>query len=153
LAIMSALSFVSAPVFGWLIDRVNRVSCTIIALVFASVGYLSMYIITSPLDYAMLPYFLIISLGSSFLMKASMSLIGQEAPVKVRGSVMAMNSILGALGILIFSLVGGRLYDQVAPWGPFVFAGAYQTIVLIAAIIIRMVAPGYMFNDSNKSSA
>jgi MFS family permease len=150
LAIMSAFSFVSAPAFGWLIDRINRVTCTIIALVFASVGYLSMYIITSPLDFAMLPYFLIISLGSSFLMKGSMSLIGQEAPVKIRGSVMAMNSMLGALGILIFTLVGGRLYDQVAPWGPFVFAGAYQTIVLIAAIIIRMVSPGSMLKEGNK---
>ena len=79
-----------------------------------------------------------------------MSLIGQEAPVKIRGSVMAMNSMLGALGILIFTLVGGRLYDQVAPWGPFVFAGAYQTIVLIAAIIIRMVSPGSMLKEGNK---
>jgi MFS family permease len=142
LAIMSATSFVSAPVFGSIIDRINRVSATIISLVFASVGYLSMYLITSPLDFSMLPFFIVISLGSSFLMKASLSLAGQEAPVRERGSVMAMNSIFGALGILIFSVVGGRLFDQVAPWAPFVFAGAYQTLLLVAAIVIRLVAPG-----------
>jgi len=144
LAIMSAFSFVSAPVFGWLIDRINRVSAAIIALTFASVGYLSMYLITSPLDLMMLPFFLIITLGSSFLMKASNCLVGQEAPVKTRGSIVAMMSIFGALGILIFSVVGGRLFDQVAPWGPFVFAGAYQSILLVVAIIIRFVSPGKM---------
>jgi MFS family permease len=142
LAIMSATSFVSAPVFGSIIDRINRVSATIISLVFASVGYLSMYLVTSPLDFSMLPFFIVISLGSSFLMKASLSLAGQEAPVRERGSVMAMNSIFGALGIMIFSVVGGRLFDQVAPWAPFVFAGAYQTLLLVAAIVIRLVAPG-----------
>jgi MFS family permease len=142
LAIMSVTSFVSAPVFGWMIDRINRVSSVIIALVFASVGYLSMYAVTSPLDFNMLPFFLVISLGSSFLMKASLSLVGQEAPVRERGSVMGMNSIMGALGILIFSVVGGRLFDQVAPWAPFVFAGVYQTALLVVAIIIRLVAPG-----------
>ncbi len=144
LAIMSAFSFVSAPVFGWLIDRINRVSATIIALTFASVGYLSMYLITSPLDFMMLPYFLIIALGSSFMMKVSNCLVGQEAPVEARGSIVAMMSIFGALGILIFSVVGGRLFDQVAPWGPFVFAGAYQAILLVVAIIIRFVSPGKM---------
>lgn len=142
LFIMSATSFVSAPVFGWIIDRVNRVTAAIIALVFASVGYLSMYLITSPLDFQMLPFFLVISLGSSFMMKSSLSLVGQEAPVKERGSVIAMNSICGAFGILIFSVVGGRLFDQVAPWAPFVLAGAYQALLLIAAVIIRFVAPG-----------
>ena len=88
--IMNAVSFFSAPVFGWLIDRFNRVSATIIALVFASSGYLSMSLITSPLDFAMLPYFVLIALGSGFMMKSSLSLVGQEAPVKERGSVMAM---------------------------------------------------------------
>jgi len=77
LIIMSVISFISAPLFGWLIDRINRVSAAIIALSFASVGYLSMYLITSPLDFAMLPYFIVISLGSSFMMKSSLSLVGQ----------------------------------------------------------------------------
>ncbi len=140
--IMSVVSFISAPLFGWLIDRINRVSATIIALTFASMGYLSMYLITSPLDFIMLPYFIVISLGSSFMMKSSLSLVGQEAPISERGSVIAMNSIFGAIGILVFTVVGGRLYDLFAPWAPFVLAGAYQLVLLVAAVIVRIVAPG-----------
>jgi len=140
--IMSLVSFISAPLFGWLIDRINRVSAAIIALTFASVGYLSMYLITSPLDFAMVPFFVVISLGSSFMMKSSLSLLGQEAPASERGSVIAMSSMCGAFGIMMFTLIGGRLFDNVAPWAPFVLAGAYQLVLLIAAIIIRFVAPG-----------
>jgi len=146
LIIMSVISFISAPVFGWLIDRINRVSAAIIALAFASAGYLSMYLITSPLDYAMLPYFIVISLGSSFMMKSSLSLVGQEAPVSERGSVIAMNSMCGSVGILVFTLVGGRLFDSWAPWAPFAMVGAYQVVLLIAAVIIRFVAPGRDIN-------
>ena len=142
LIIMSVVSFISAPIFGWLIDRINRVSAAIIALIFASSGYLSMYLITSPLDFSMVPFFVVISLGSSFMMKSSLSLLGQEAPVAERGSVIAMSSMCGAFGILLFTLVGGRLFDAYAPWAPFVLAGAYQVVLLIVAVIIRFKSPG-----------
>ncbi len=140
--IMNAVSFFSAPLFGALIDRINRVSATIIALAVASIGYLSMTLITSPLDFAMVPYFVLIALGTSFMMKSSLSLVGQEAPARERGSVIAMNSICGAIGILVFLPIGGRLFDSWAPWAPFVLAGSYQVFLLVAAIVIRIVAPG-----------
>ena len=150
LAIMSGTSLAAAPFFGWLMDHVSRVTATIIALTFATTGYLSMGIITSPLDFAMIPYFLIISLGSSFMLKASLGLIGQEAPPRERGSVIAMNSWFGALGILIFTVVGGRLFDAWGPWAPFVIAGVYQVFLLIAAIIIRIVAPGISVEEQKQ---
>jgi len=150
LAIMSGTSLIAAPFFGWLMDHVSRITATIIALTFATTGYLSMGIVTSPLDFAMIPYFLIISLGSSFMLKASLGLIGQEAPPRERASVIAMNSWCGALGILIFTVVGGRLFDAVGPWAPFVLAGVYQVFLLIAAIIIRMVAPGMSVEEQKQ---
>ncbi len=150
LAIMSGTSLIAAPFFGWLMDHVSRVTATIIALTFATTGYLSMGLVTSPLDFAMIPYFLIISLGSSFMLKASLGLIGQEAPPRERASVIAMNGWCGALGILIFTVVGGRLFDAVGPWAPFVLAGVYQVFLLIAAIIIRMVAPGMSVEEQKQ---
>lgn len=141
-AIMSGVSMVSAPIFGWCIDRMNRVTAMIIALVLASAGYLSMYFITSPLDFAMAPFFIVISLGSSFMMKSTLSLIGQEAKRAERGSVLAMFSMCGALGILVFTKWGGVLFDEWGPWAPFVLAGVYQSVLLIVALVIRVVAPG-----------
>ncbi len=150
LGIMAATSLVSAPFFGWLLDHVNRVTATIIALIVASLGYLSMGIITSPLDFAMLPYFIVISLGSAFMLKASLALIGQEAPPRERASVIATNSMFGALGILIFTVIGGRLFDAWGPWAPFVLAGVYQVFLLIVAIIVRMVSPGISVEEQKQ---
>jgi len=150
LGIMAATSLVSAPFFGWLLDHVNRVTATIIALIVASLGYLSMGIITSPLDFAMLPYFIVISLGSAFMLKSSLALIGQEAPPRERASVIATNSMFGALGILIFTVVGGRLFDAWGPWAPFVLAGVYQVFLLIVAIIVRMVSPGISVEEQKQ---
>jgi MFS family permease len=140
--IMNGVGIVSAPLFGWLIDRINRVTALIIALIFASAGYLSMGIITSPLDFAMAPFFIIITLGSGFMMKASLGLVGQEAPIAQRGSIVAIFGMFGAIGILILTKLGGVIFDAWGPWAPFVVAGGYQCLVLIVAIIIRIVAPG-----------
>lgn len=142
LAIMQAVSMALAPPAGWFIDRVNRVTATIVALIFATAGYLAMGIITSPLDFEMLPFFIIIALGSSFMLKTSLTLIGQEAPVKERGSIIAASSMWGAIGILVFTAGGGRLYDAIHPSAPFVAAGIYQAFLLVFAIWIRIVAPG-----------
>lgn len=140
--IMNTVSVAAAPLFGLFIDRVNRVTAIIVALCFASAGYLSMGIITSPLDFDMVPYFIIISLGSGFMMKSSLALLGQEAPIKERGSVIATASMFGAIGILIFTKWGGILFDEWGPWAPFVIAGVYQVGLLVTAVVIRFVAPG-----------
>jgi MFS family permease len=142
LLLMSVVGISSAPVFGYLIDRINRLTAFIIALFFATIGYLSMAFITSPLDFSMWPFFVVITWGSGFMMKSSLSLVGQEAPVKERGSVIATSGMFGAIGILIFTRVGGIAFDEWAPWAPFVLAGAYQGVLLIIAIVVRIVAPG-----------
>lgn len=140
--IMSLVSFAAAIPFGWLIDNINRVSAFLIALCFAAAGYLSMGVITSPLDLNMIPFFIILSLGSSFMMKSSLSLIGQEAPPAERGSIIATNGMFGALGILIFSKVGGQTFASWGPWSPFVLVGVYQAALIGIALIVRWKAPG-----------
>jgi MFS family permease len=139
---MYTVSFVSAPVFGWFIDRVNRVTSLIVALAIASAGYGAMGIVTSPLEVAAMPYLMLLTLGSSCMLKASLSLVGQEAPPRERGSIIAFSSMCGAIGILIFTAIGGRLFDSWAPWAPFVVAGIYQFGLLVIAGIVRVVAPG-----------
>jgi MFS family permease len=109
-----------------------------------------MGVITSPLDFSMLPYFIVLSLGSSFMLKSSLALIGQEAPPRERASVIATNSWCGALGILIFTVIGGRMFDAIGPWAPFVAAGVYQIFLLIAAFIIRLRAPGISVEEQKQ---
>lgn len=147
LGIMQAIGVVWQPVFGWLMDRVNRVTAVIIALAFASSGYLSMGWITSPLDFAMMPAFAVLTIGTSSSMMASTALLGQEAPVPERGAIMAMNGLFGSIGIMIFTKGGGIWFDTLGPWAPFVIIGVVQVGLLLAAVLVRIIAPG---QDSGK---
>lgn len=153
ITIMYGASLVSAPIFGWVIDRVNRVTALIIALAFGATGYLSMYFLTSPLHLNMAPLLIILTLGTGFMVKATLSLLGQEAPVAERASIISGSSFCGAFGILVFSVVGGRIFDSVGPWAPFVLAGAYQLVLLVISIVVRIVAPGPMPVDFRARAA
>ncbi|MBT8422782.1 MAG: MFS transporter [Gammaproteobacteria bacterium] len=137
IAVMYAVSFFSAPAFGWFIDRVDRMTAMCVALVVAAGGYLSMYFLTSPVDFRMLPLLIIMTLGTGFMVKAQMALVGEEAPVKERGSVIATAQMFGAFGILVFTVIGGRLFDAWGPWAPFVLVGGYQAVLLVGALLVR----------------
>lgn len=141
MAIMYGVSFFAAPLFGWFIDKVDRMTAVIVALLFAAAGYLSMYFLTSPIDFAMIPLLILLTLGTGFMTKSQTALIGQEAPVKARGSVIATAQVFGAIGILIFTGTGGRLFDAWGPWAPFVLVGSYQVVLLFAAVVVRFTRP------------
>jgi hypothetical protein len=50
----------------------------------------------------------------------------------------------GAIGILIMSSVGGRLFDSLSPAAPFVLVGIIGLVVAVAAIVVRIKSPGYI---------
>jgi len=141
MVIMYAVSFCSAPLYGWFIDKVDRMTAMCVALAVASAGYLSMYFLTTPIDFAMIPLLILLTLGTGFMVKSQMALIGQEAPVKERGSVIATGQMFGAFGILVFTGIGGRVFDAWGPWAPFFLVGAYQAVLLGAALLVRFTTP------------
>ena len=85
----------------------------------------------------MVPLLIWLTLGTGFMVKAQMALIGQEAPLKHRGSVIATGQMFGAVGILIFTVLGGRLFDAVGPWAPFAAVGVYQGVLFVFAVAVR----------------
>lgn len=142
MGLMGVVTLVWVPIFGFILDRLNRVTGMALAMGLAGAGYLSMGIITSPLDSAMLPAFVLLAIGQGSAITASVTLVGQEAPPEQRGVVVAMNGWFGALGILLASLAGGVLFDRVGPAAPFVLIGAFQALVMVLALIVRVRAPG-----------
>lgn len=139
---MGAVSLVWTPVFGFLLDRLDRVTGVALAMGLASAGFLSMGLVTSPLDFAMLPAFALLSVGQVSAVTASVTLVGQEAAPAERGSVVAMNGWCGAVGILIAATIGGRLFDSIGPSAPFVMFGLLQLVLAVAAVGIRLVVSG-----------
>jgi MFS family permease len=126
---------------GVLLDRVNRVTGLIVCLFLATAGYLGTMFVDDPTARDAFPIFALLGIGQVSMFLGSATLVGQEAPKAKRGSVVGMFNTCGAIGILVASSIGGRLFDGVGPAGPFILVGAFNAVVLCMAIVVRIVAP------------
>lgn len=142
LGIVSLIGMVWVGIFGWLMDRMNRVTGVALAMGLAGIGYTSMLLVTSPLDFSMMPWFILMSLGQNSVMCASVTLVGQEAAPEERGAIVSMNGFFGAAGIFFAFAIGGRLFDAYAPSAPFVMAGVVQAVLCVVALLVRLMSPG-----------
>jgi len=127
-----------APFFGWLADKIDRLTLMIIAFAIASVGYGGTAMQPDILATSAIPFILILGVGMSSTILAATVLLGQEAPAEIRGSAFGMQAFFGALGILLLSFVGGRLYDSVSPNAVFYLITAANAAVLLVALGIRL---------------
>ncbi len=147
IVITNLLSIVWAFVFGSIIDRINRVTAMVIAMSLGTVAYGSMYFVDSPLNYSNLPFFILISASAIGTVIATSSLIGQEAPMRQRGTVIGVSTFFGAVGILAATKFGGQLFDVIGPRGPFLLIAATHATLLLAAIAVRIKSPGQFFGS------
>jgi MFS family permease len=65
---------------------------------------------------------------------ASISLIGYEAPERSRGAVIGVFSLCGAVGIAVVAAIGGWLFDNWKPVGPFVYMACSNAFLFCLAL-------------------
>ena len=143
-AVSQSVAMLWAPVMGFVMDRLNRVTALAVAMVLAAGGYLGTALLDSPLEPLGLPIFMVLAVGQVSALMTSQGLVGQEAPVRERGAVIGMFSLFGAIGVLFATAIGGRLFDGWAPYAPFVIMGIANLGLLVAAIYVRLSSPGIM---------
>jgi MFS family permease len=143
MGIISLIGMLWVVIFGWFLDRVNRVTGLAIAMGLGGIGYSCMWWVPSPLDFTYLPAFVILSIGQMSVICASVTLVGQEANPGERGAIVAMNGFFGAIGIMLAFAIGGRLFDAIGPSAPFVMVGLFQLVLCVLAIGVRIFAPGF----------
>jgi MFS family permease len=130
IAISQATALVSAPLVGWLGDRLDRVVLMMIAFGCAALGYGWVGLTADVLAPAAIPALILLGIGQSSTILASTVIMGQEARADIRGSVFGVQSFCGGLGILAISAIGGRLYDAEGPGSPFLLIAALNLVVL-----------------------
>ena len=64
-------------------------------------------------------------------------LIAQQTPERIRGSVIGIFNLSGAVGILVASKLGGYLFDSWRPAGPFILFGLLALFVLVWAMLVK----------------
>ncbi len=136
-AISYAASLFSAPVFGIMADRINRISALAVTLAISAVGYGSTLFLDDPFSLPTIISLILIGMAEVGCIITSGVLIAERAPDRIRGSVVGMFTLTGAVGILIASIVGGYLFDHWLKTGPFVFFGFISALVLVWALVLR----------------
>lgn len=135
----AALLWAIAAVF--LMDRFHRMTGLALCMGLATAAYLALLLVDDPLDRANLPFFVFLGIGQISAFLGSQTLIGKEAPATTRGSVIGVFGLAGALGILVTSGIGGRIFDTIDPRAPFVLLGLMNLGVLVAALVVRLREP------------
>lgn len=125
------------PMFGVLMDRLDRVTALALAMALAAIGYLAVGLFGDPLAADILPLMVLLGVGELSAILAGQALLGQQAPRDFRGSVIGLAGVCGAVGVLTATSLGGWLFDVWRPGGPFVMMGAVNLLVFLIAAAVR----------------
>lgn len=127
-----------APLFGQVLDRINRVSGLAIAMTLAALGYFVIGRTTDPFDFGlMLPAAALLGVGEISAVISGNALLGQEAPVNIRGAAVGVFGFCGTLGILFATLLGGQVFDRVGYAAPFTMMAGVNAAVAVWALLVR----------------
>jgi MFS family permease len=140
--IVQGTAMLWAPFFGWLADRVDRVTLVIMAVVLSVAGYGWMGLVPDPTEGFAFGAAALLGIGQASGILASQVLLGQEAPGPIRGSIIGMAGFFGAVGILAISKLGGIAYDEWRPGAPFIIMAAANIPLLFFAIWVRFNSTG-----------
>jgi len=146
---MSALVLANvlwAPVYGIILDRINRVTGLCIAMVLATIGYFALGSVSDPYDLPiMMGATFILGIGEISAIVAGNALLGQEAPADIRGASVGVFGLIGTGGILASTYFGGIVFDAFGPGAPFMMMSAVNLVIVVwalAVIIAGRSAPG-----------
>jgi MFS family permease len=136
-AIVQGTTLLWAPIWGIILDRIDRLSAVALGMALAAVGYIWVGVSPSPIAMAFIPAAIMLGVGEISAMLSGGALIGQEAPVDIRGSVLGVFNLCGSVGILCITLVAGYIFDAWMPGGPFIVVGMINLTVCAVAIMVR----------------
>ncbi|MBL8199803.1 MAG: MFS transporter [Chromatiales bacterium] len=136
--VIQAFALPWAVVFGVLLDKIDRVKGLMIGMGVAFVGYASLGMLENPLSFEMYIAAAFVGAGEMSANISATSLIGKEAPDRGRGAVLGLFSLFGAVGIMVVGLVGGWLFDNWKPVGPFLYMAGSNALLVVAAVLVYL---------------
>ncbi len=114
------------------LDRWPRLFGLGVAMSLGAIGYCLLFFVGDPLLPIAIPFFVMLGIGQISAFLGAQTTIAKEAPEAIRGSVIGAFNFSGAVGILVLTVIGGWLFDEVAPWAPFVLVGVLNGAVAVA---------------------
>ncbi len=130
------VALMTAPLFGILADKLDRVKALAIALTISGIGYGSTWFVHDPFGGQMIISAVLIGMGEVGCIITSGVLISQQSPEHNRGAIIGTFNLSGAIGILVASVAGGWLFDHWREPGPFVVFGVLALVMMVMAVLL-----------------
>lgn len=125
---------ISSVLFGFIFDKATYSTHLIINNSCIIAGYISL-IFLEPSNKLCILSFCLISIGYYGLMTVGYVIVNRSVGHQARGSVMGVNSFMGAVGIVFLTKVGGVMFDKVSSLSPFMICAVTSTLMIFVTII------------------
>lgn len=125
-------------VMGVILDRAPRLPGVCIGFALAAAGYATLGLVADPLGRSMIYAAILAGIGEASAVVSAGVLVGQEAPARIRGTVIGTFALAGSAGMICLTFLGGQLFDAVAPGAAFAMMGAVNFAVFVAAVLVSV---------------
>ena len=122
--------------FGFVADRVNRTLLLVASLALTGLALMSTMFVHDVFGLGMFIVVACIGVTESALIVCGQAILGEEAPVELRGSALGIFYFCGTLGVVVMSFVSGFLFDKVGYSAPFVMVGLLNLLFAALAVVL-----------------
>jgi len=136
-AMVSLAQLLFSPVWGYILDRVDRMTAVSMAMAFAGTAYLLVGMAPDPLALMFIPLAILLGMSEASAILSGAAVVGQEAREDIRGSVLGLFNFCGSVGTLVIAVTSGIIFDALFPGAPFVFVGMINLLICCLAIYVR----------------
>ena len=127
-----------AFIMGVIVDKIDRVLALSFGMTMATIGYGAMAFVPDPYSSSFIFFCILLGIGETSVVISGGALLGQEAPLKYRGAVVGVFGLLGGVGILFASKVGGEIFDAISRTAPFVMMAIMNGILALCALYVHV---------------
>jgi MFS family permease len=131
-----AVIMLTCIIYGRYYERRNfsRSKVMIVMFSVAAAGAFTINLASSPSSYMAYVSLVVLGVGMSGLLTASLYLVNEYSTPESRGFITGVQTFFGVLGILFQTIVGAVLYEWVSRSGPFNYFGATCLVVLLITL-------------------
>ena len=133
--VVQTVALVAAPFVGFGIERADKVLATALAAGLGVVAYGSVGLISDPTKGAgILVVACLLGLAQISSIITSQALVASQAPADLHGTGAGCFSLVGGVGVMLTTGIGGVLFDRWTPVAPFLICALFSSAVAAAGM-------------------
>ena len=138
LSVNQTVILLFAFVAGYFTDKFNKIAVLAVAFAMAAFGYFGMWFVADPFNTLIFAAIIPLAIGEVTITVACTALVGQEAPVQSRGSILGVFGVIGAIGIAVATFVGGEIFDSIGKTAPFAMMACFNLAIVTWALYVYL---------------